>query len=253
MKRIIALFAIAAAVVLAQPAPPNLTVTSGYTLVTQKTCNDATLGSIYTYAQPPASGFSGAYVCQQIGSTSLGTGAYGWIALANQSGTPGSGTVTVATGKAAAISNSLTFAGTDGTTLTGPTTSATLARTDSAQTFTGVQTFSSAPVSSVTTGTAPLTITSTTPVANLTGQVLAYNAAGTQQTSAKTVFGACTLGTSCVITFAGSAAWTSIGSYQCSGTDQTSAAAVKVVNDSASQATFTGTSTDVISYVCIGK
>lgn len=80
-----------------------------------------------------------------------------------------------------------------------------------------------------------------------------YIAAGTAQAGAHIVFGKCTLGTSCAVTFAGSSAWTSGTSYQCSGTDQTSAAAVKVVNTSSTVATFTGTSTDVISYVCMGN
>lgn len=48
--------------------------------------------------------------------------------------------VSVASGKTATISNSITFAGTDGTTQTFPTTSATLARTDAANTFTGAST-----------------------------------------------------------------------------------------------------------------
>lgn len=102
-------------------------------------------------------------------------------------------------------------------------------------------------------GTAPMVVTSTTPVANLTAQVLAYNAAGTQQTNAHAVFGTCTLGTNCAVTLTGSAAFTSSSSYYCSGTDQTAAAAVKVVNTSASVVTFTGTGTDVIAYVCIGR
>ena len=48
-----------------------------------------------------------------------------------------------AAGKALTINNSLTLAGTDATTLTFPTTNATIARTDAAQTFTGVQTMTS--------------------------------------------------------------------------------------------------------------
>lgn len=48
----------------------------------------------------------------------------------------------VATGKVFNVSNSLTLAGTDGTTMTFPATSATIARTDAANTFTGTQTFS---------------------------------------------------------------------------------------------------------------
>ena len=51
-----------------------------------------------------------------------------------------------AAGKSFTTNNSLTLAGTDGTTMTFPSTSATIARTDAAQTFTGVQTLSSSPI-----------------------------------------------------------------------------------------------------------
>lgn len=50
-------------------------------------------------------------------------------------------TLTIADGKTLAANHSLTLAGTDGTTITFPSTSATVARTDAAQTFTGTQTF----------------------------------------------------------------------------------------------------------------
>lgn len=46
-------------------------------------------------------------------------------------------------GKTLTVNNSLTLAGTDATTMTFPSTNATLARTDAAQTFTGVQTMTS--------------------------------------------------------------------------------------------------------------
>lgn len=48
-----------------------------------------------------------------------------------------------AAGKGLRVNNVLTLNGTDGTTMTFPTTSATIARTDAAQTFTGVQTMTS--------------------------------------------------------------------------------------------------------------
>jgi hypothetical protein len=54
--------------------------------------------------------------------------------------TTGTGTLTIAAGKTETFNNTLTFAGTDGTTMTFPTTSATIARTDAANTFTGHQT-----------------------------------------------------------------------------------------------------------------
>lgn len=55
---------------------------------------------------------------------------------------PASGsTLTIVDGKTLTVNNSLTLAGTDATTQTFPTTSASIARTDAAQTFTGTQTF----------------------------------------------------------------------------------------------------------------
>lgn len=52
-----------------------------------------------------------------------------------------SATLTIADGKTLTANHSLTLAGTDGTTMTFPSTSASVARSDAAQTFTGAQTF----------------------------------------------------------------------------------------------------------------
>jgi hypothetical protein len=60
-----------------------------------------------------------------------------------------SSTLAVADGKTFTVSRSLTLTGTDATTMTFPTTSATIARTDAAQTFTGNQTFSNAIIGAV--------------------------------------------------------------------------------------------------------
>ena len=60
-----------------------------------------------------------------------------------------SATLTLADGKTLTVNNTITFAGTDATTMTFPATDATLARTDAAQTFTGTQTFGGAVVGSV--------------------------------------------------------------------------------------------------------
>jgi hypothetical protein len=57
-----------------------------------------------------------------------------------------SATLTLADGKTFTINNTLTFSGTDATTMTFPSTSASIARTDAAQTFTGTQTFGGAVV-----------------------------------------------------------------------------------------------------------
>lgn len=99
---------------------------------------------------------------------------------------------------------------------------------------------------------APIVVTSTTPATKLNAFAVAYNAAGTQQVTGHVVFGTCTLGTSCVITLAGSAAYTAANSYYCAASDQTAAAATKIVNTAAGTVTITGTSTDVIGYVCFG-
>lgn len=57
---------------------------------------------------------------------------------------PASGsTLTIANGKTLTASNTLTLAGTDSTVLTFPSTSATIARTDAGQTFTGTNAFGS--------------------------------------------------------------------------------------------------------------
>lgn len=66
-----------------------------------------------------------------------------------------------------------------------------------------------------------------------------------------TVRGTCVLGTSCAVTLA-QGGFSASTSYQCTATDQTSAAAVKVVNTSATVATFTGTGTDTLAYICTG-
>lgn len=52
--------------------------------------------------------------------------------------------VNAASGKVATINNTLTFSGTDATTMTFPGTNATVARIDAAQTFAGTQTFTNA-------------------------------------------------------------------------------------------------------------
>jgi hypothetical protein len=51
------------------------------------------------------------------------------------------GTLTIASSKVLTVNNSLSFIGTDATTMTFPTTTATLARTDAGQTFTGTNAF----------------------------------------------------------------------------------------------------------------
>lgn len=92
-----------------------------------------------------------------VGDVFLIDGTTGVRALANAA------VPSVAVGKTAVFSNSLTLAGTDGTVMTFPTTSATLARTDAANTFTGTQTVGALVATTIngntfTAGTGVLTI-----------------------------------------------------------------------------------------------
>jgi len=92
-----------------------------------------------------------------------------------------SATLTIADGKTLTANRSLTFTGTDGTTQTFPSTSATIARTDAGQTFTGTQTFSSAPVVSTLTASKP--VFSDGSSALTSSGTLASDQGGTGQTS----------------------------------------------------------------------
>jgi hypothetical protein len=78
--------------------------------------------------------------------------------------------LTIANGKTLKSNNSLTLAGTDATIMTFPSTTATIARTDAAQTFTGIQTFSS-PITGSITGNAATATSATSFSGNLSGDV----------------------------------------------------------------------------------
>jgi hypothetical protein len=135
-------------------------------------------------------------------------------------------------------------------------------------TYTGTGGYS-APVlvSSVATGTAPLTITSTTPVANLvvskhpTEQFCGTTStcSATAETGPKIVFGSAPLvsGTPSTVTISGiSPAFTATADYVCTVTAQSGAgsALLSVANVSASSFTITGPATDtrVVNYICVG-
>jgi hypothetical protein len=81
-------------------------------------------------------------------------------------------TLTIANGKTLTANNSVTFVGTDATTMTFPSTSASIARTDAAQTFTGTQTFAGAVVGSVQALSGPGAVNVTTLTTTLHPQQL---------------------------------------------------------------------------------
>lgn len=77
------------------------------------------------------------------GQTFTGTNAFGILTATTVNGltiTTSTGTLTIAAGKTHSVNNSIALSGTDSTTMTFPGTSATIARTDAGQTFTGTQT-----------------------------------------------------------------------------------------------------------------
>ena len=153
MKQSLTIFAVIALSTVsafAQSAPA-LAQLAGFTAPPAGRCADASnVGSTYNQLGNPSNGFVGLYNCQQTGASGLGTPSYGWVPLAMQPSTGTTGTISVANGKAAVVSNSLTLAGTDSTTMTFPTTSATIARTDAANTFTGTQTFGAVVATGIT-------------------------------------------------------------------------------------------------------
>jgi hypothetical protein len=79
-----------------------------------------------------------------------------------------SATLTISNGKTLAVTHSLTLAGTDSTTMTFPSTSATLARTDAAQAFTGAQTFNGPVIEATQALSGPGAINITQPVTKFT-------------------------------------------------------------------------------------
>lgn len=93
----------------------------------------------------------------------------------------GAGEVSVASTKTLTASNTLTLAGTDGTTMTFPSTSATLARTDAGNTFTGNQTVNGGTI----TADAPvLNMSQTWNAGGVTFTGLKYNATDTASAAA---------------------------------------------------------------------
>jgi hypothetical protein len=83
-----------------------------------------------------------------------------------------SSTLAVADGKTFTVNHSLTLAGTDATTMTFPATSATIARTDAAQAFTGNQTFNGAIIGAVQALSGPGAV-------NITTLTTAFTSTGT--------------------------------------------------------------------------
>lgn len=109
-------------------------------------------------------------------------------------------------------------------------------------------------VSSVATGTAPFTVSSTTPVANLTAQnhPEMLTQTGTLLTNSRIVLFAAIL-TSGTTTVAFTTGFSNSTSFICSASDRTAPNAVQIVNASATSINLTGTGSDIIQGMCAGN
>lgn len=118
LKSVIALFIFSAVAAFSQSAPA-FSFQQGLVPVTQRYCqSSANVGSIYTQISNGGQSF----ICLQTGASSLGQGAFSWNPVQLTS-TAGGGTLVIAAGKTLTASNTLTLAGTDGTTFTTPSVS----------------------------------------------------------------------------------------------------------------------------------
>jgi hypothetical protein len=179
--------------------------------------------------------------------------------------TTGTYTLTGTAIKTLNFTNSLTLSGTDATTMTFPSTSATIARTDAANTFTGVQTMTSPSFTTPVLGTPTSgTLTNCTiPASALTGTTLASSIVTSSITSVGTLAsptlttpvingtitgtGQATAATASTIamrdTNANLTANNSIESY---ATTPSAAGTTVLTVSSAGQQYFTGTSTQIV-------
>ena len=146
------LFASATGVPLVAGTTGTLTVARGGTGTTTSTGSGAVVLASSPTLTTPVLGVATATSINKVTLTAPATGA----------------TLTLADNQALLVNNTLTLSGTDYTTMTFPTTSATLARTDAAQTFTGTQTFAGPIVESVQTLSGPGAINITQTVTKFT-------------------------------------------------------------------------------------
>jgi hypothetical protein len=111
-------------------------------------------------------------------------------------------------------------------------------------------------ISNIATGTAPVSVTSTTPCTNVHAYPVAYNHdnSDAQAVLLKWVYGASTLsGGTATVTLTGSAVFSGSSAYLVFGSNTSNANAFKIVNSSGTQFTITGTGTDTIKWVALGS
>lgn len=124
------------------PSLTELSYVKGVTSAIQNQINAKGSGTVTAVSVATANGVSGSSSGGAMPALTISLGAITPSTVNGNTITTGTGTLTLGAGKTLTANNSITLAGTDSTTMTFPTTSASIARTDAAQTFTGTQTFS---------------------------------------------------------------------------------------------------------------
>lgn len=120
--------------------PDNVTITISGGVISAVSGS----GTVTTVSIVTANGISGSVAtATTTPAITLTLGAITPTTINGLTITTSTGTLTIAAAKTVTISNTLTLAGTDATTMTFPSTSASIARTDSFQSFVGAQTFNS--------------------------------------------------------------------------------------------------------------
>lgn len=113
---------------------------------TNKTYDTAGTGNSFSINGTAISAVTGTGAVVLATSPTLVTPALGAATATSINGltiTSSTGTLTITNGKTISFTQTLTLSGTDSTVMTFPSTSATIARTDAGQTFTGVNVFTS--------------------------------------------------------------------------------------------------------------
>lgn len=133
---------IVSAPVATYPSLTELTYLKGVTSAIQTQLNAKGTGTVTAVSIATANGFSGSSSGGATPALTIVAGAITPTSVNGLTISTTTGTLTLTNLKTLAVTNTLTLSGTDSTVMTFPTTSATIARTDAAQTFTGTQTFS---------------------------------------------------------------------------------------------------------------
>lgn len=125
------------------PSLTELSYVKGVTSAIQTQINAKGAGTVTTVSVATANGFSGTVAnATTTPAITIIAGAITPTSVNGLTITTTTGTFTLTNAKTLAVTHTLTLSGTDSTIMTFPTTSATIARTDAANTFTGASTAS---------------------------------------------------------------------------------------------------------------